>query len=68
MERDNQKRKGSANKMKKWKVIAQSVTQYEVEVMAENEDEAIDKAEQIDGAEWSRTPLVEIGTYCAQKR
>ena len=39
--------------MKKWKVIAQSVTQYEIEVMAENEDEAIDKAEQIDGADWS---------------
>lgn len=38
--------------MRKWKVIAQSVTQYEIEVMAENEDEAIDKAEQIDGAEW----------------
>ena len=39
--------------MRKWKVIAQSVTQYEIEVMAENEDEAIDKAEQIDGADWS---------------
>ena len=38
--------------MKRWKVIAQSVTQYEVEVMAENEDEAMDKADQIDGAEW----------------
>ena len=39
--------------MKKWKVYAQMVTQYEVEVTAENEDEAIDKAEQIDGADWS---------------
>jgi len=39
--------------MRKWKVIAQSVIQYEVEIIAENENEAIEKAENLDGADWT---------------
>ena len=38
--------------MKKWKVLAQSVIQYEVEIMAENEDEAIIRSINLDGANW----------------
>ena len=39
--------------MKKFIVIAQSVTQYELEVMAADEYEALDKAANMDGADWS---------------
>ena len=39
--------------MKKYVVIAQSVTQYELEVMAADEYEALDKAANMDGADWS---------------
>jgi len=39
--------------MKKYIVQAQSVLLYEIEVMARNEDEAMDKADKIDGAEWT---------------
>ena len=39
--------------MKKYIVIAQSITQYELEVSAKDEYEALDKAANIDGAEWS---------------
>ena len=39
--------------MRKWKVIAQSVIQYEVEIMAENKDEAIERAVNLDGADWT---------------
>ena len=38
--------------MKKWKVYAISTIQYEIEVIADNEEEAMDKAENIDGSEW----------------
>jgi hypothetical protein len=38
--------------MKKYVVIAQSVTQYELEVMAADEYEALDKAANIDGGDW----------------
>ena len=38
--------------MKKWKVYAKSESYYEVEVMAESEEDAMDKADQIDGSEW----------------
>lgn len=53
VDRDNKKRKRAANKMKKYIVIAQSVTQYELEVSAKDEYEALDKAANMDGAEWS---------------
>ena len=46
-------KKGDINKMKKFKVIAQSLLEYEVEVMAENEEDAMDKADKIDGGEWT---------------
>jgi hypothetical protein len=49
---DNKKRKGD-KKMKKYIVIAQSITQYELEVSAKDEYEALDKAANMDGAEWS---------------
>ena len=39
--------------MKKYVVIAQSVTQYELEVMAKDEYDALDKAANMDGADWS---------------
>jgi hypothetical protein len=39
--------------MKKYIVSANSISHYEIEVMAENEYEAMDKAEQIDGSEWT---------------
>ena len=38
--------------MKKWKVYAISESYYEVEVMAESEEDAMDKADQLDGSEW----------------
>ena len=38
--------------MKKWKVYAKSESYYEVEVMAESEEDAMDKADQLDGSEW----------------
>jgi hypothetical protein len=38
--------------MKKYIVIAQSITQYELEVSAKDEYEALDKAANIDGGEW----------------
>ena len=44
--------------MKKWKVLAQSVIQYEVEIMAENEDEAIERAENLDGADWTEEETI----------
>ena len=40
-------------KMKRYKVYARSLLEYEVEVMAENEEEAMDKADKIDGGEWA---------------
>jgi hypothetical protein len=40
-------------KMKKFKVYATSVIQYEIEIMAEDKYDALDRAEQIDGAEWA---------------
>ena len=39
--------------MKKYVVSAKSTLFYEIEIMANNEDEAMDKAEKIDGAEWT---------------
>ena len=39
--------------MKKYKVMAQSLLEYAVEVMAENEEDAMDKADKIDGGEWT---------------
>jgi hypothetical protein len=38
--------------MKKYTVYAQSLLEYKVEVMAENEEDAMDKADKIDGGEW----------------
>ena len=38
--------------MRKYIVIAQSVTQYELEVVAKDEYEALDKAANTDGADW----------------
>ena len=49
--------------MKKWKVYAKSESYYEVEVMAESEEDAMDKADQIDGSEWvedSFNPVWEV--------
>jgi hypothetical protein len=54
MERDNKKRKGK-HKMKKWKVYATSVIQYEIEVEAKDENEAIDRAHSIDGGDWNES-------------
>jgi len=51
MERGDKEREGI--NMKKYIVIAQSVTQYELEVMAADEYEALDKAANMDGADWS---------------
>jgi hypothetical protein len=56
VDRDNKKRKGDTCKMKKWKVIAQSITTYEIEVTAENKYEAMDKADEIDGGQWVEIP------------
>jgi hypothetical protein len=42
--------------MKKWKVYAQSVTAYEIEVVAENKYEAMDMADEIDGGQWVEIP------------
>lgn len=56
MERDNQKRKGKY-KMKRWKVYATSNIRYEVEVLANSAEEAMDKADQIDGAEWDEIDM-----------
>jgi hypothetical protein len=53
MDRSNKKGK---HKMKKWKVIAQSITTYEIEVVAENKYEAMDKADEIDGGQWVEIP------------
>jgi len=39
--------------MKRYKVYARSLLEYEVEVMAENEEEAMDKADKIDVGEWA---------------
>ena len=55
MERDNKKRKRDTNKMKKWKVYATSVIQYEIEVEAKDENEAIDRAHSIDGGDWNES-------------
>ena len=52
MERGDKKRKGK-HKMKRYKVYARSSLKYEVEVMAENEEDAMDKADKIDGGEWA---------------
>lgn len=38
--------------MKKYVVRANSISHYELEVMANSEEEAMDKADQIDGSEW----------------
>jgi hypothetical protein len=38
--------------MKKWEVYASSKTIYSIEVMAENEHDAIDMAINIDAGEW----------------
>jgi hypothetical protein len=38
--------------MKKWKVYAKSESYYEVEVMAESKEDAMDKADQLDGSDW----------------
>lgn len=48
------------SELKKYKVTATSTTQYEVEVMARDKDEAIEKAENIDGGEWK-----EESVWCA---
>jgi len=39
--------------MKKYIVSANSISHYELEVMANSEEEAMDKADQIDGSEWT---------------
>jgi hypothetical protein len=54
MERGNKKRKGE-HEMKKWKVYATSITQYEIEVDANSKYEAFDMALSIDGGDWSET-------------
>lgn len=43
--------------MKKWKVYATSTIRYEVEVLANSAEEAMDKADQIDGAEWDEIDM-----------
>jgi hypothetical protein len=53
MDRSNKKGK---HKMKKWKVVAQSITTYEIEVVAENKYEAMDKADEIDCGQWVEMP------------
>jgi hypothetical protein len=47
-------------KMKKFKVYATSVIQYEIEIMAKDKYDALDRAEQIDGGEWA-----EDENYCS---
>lgn len=39
--------------MKKYIVTANSISHYELEVVANSEEEAMDKADQIDGSEWT---------------
>jgi hypothetical protein len=39
--------------MKKYIVSANSISHYEIKVMANSEEEAMDKADQIDGSEWT---------------
>jgi len=39
--------------MKKYIVSANSISHYELEVMANSEEEAMDKADQIDGSKWT---------------
>jgi hypothetical protein len=41
--------------MKRYTVYAQSLLEYKVEVMAESEEDAMDKADKIDGGEWEET-------------
>ena len=43
--------------MKKWKVYATSTIRYEVEVLANSAEDAMDKADQIDGAEWDEIDM-----------
>ena len=45
--------KREKNKMKRYIVSANSISHYELEVMANSEEEAMDKAEQVDGSEWT---------------
>lgn len=43
--------------MRKWKVYATSNIRYEVEVLANSAEDAMDKADQIDGAEWDEIDM-----------
>ena len=43
--------------MKKWKVYATSTIRYEVEVLANSAEDAMDQADQIDGAEWNEIDM-----------
>ena len=56
MERGDKKRKGK-HKMRKWKVYATSNIRYEVEVLANSAEDAMDKADRIDGAEWDEIDM-----------
>jgi hypothetical protein len=47
------KEREGTNKMKKYIISANSISHYELEVMANSEEEAMDKADQIDGSEWT---------------
>ena len=47
-------------KMKKFKVYATSVIQYEIEIMAKDKYDALDRAELIDGGDWA-----EDERYCS---
>ena len=43
--------------MRKWKVYATSTIRYEVEVFANSAEDAMDQADQIDGAEWNEIDM-----------
>jgi hypothetical protein len=55
MDRGDKKRKGK-HKMKKWKVIAQSITTYEIEVTAKNKYDAMGRADEVDRGQWVELP------------
>ena len=42
--------------MKKWKVIAQSITTYEIEVTAKNKYDAMGRADEVDRGQWVELP------------
>jgi len=42
--------------MGKWKVIAQSITTYEIEVVAKNKYEAMERADEVNVRQWVEMP------------